>query len=169
MFTQLSGFLLHRYYREAVGCFLFVCGGWFFSVKIPSAFFDGLMGTEKVRKGRSGGSRNYFKMQSSYRPKHISLRIKSVLLSTKIFFICIRCLYSQASLFLPALFLPTVNIFFLKNAKKAQKHRSGAVPVPKKLIQIFQVTFTYFHVVTLVPHNFLSSAFSLGVNWTLKA
>lgn len=43
-----------------MGGFLFVCGGWFFSVKIPSAFFDGLLSAEKVRKERSAGKRKLF-------------------------------------------------------------------------------------------------------------
>lgn len=58
--------------------------------------------------------------------------------------------------------------FFLKNAKKTKKRMSGAVPASKKLIQSFQVTFTYFYAVAPAPYNFLSSAFSSGVNWTLK-
>lgn len=62
-----------------------------------------------------------------------------------------KVLDSQARVLLQGPFFPIASIFFLKNAKKAKKNMSGAVPASKKLIQSFQVTFTSFHAVAPAP------------------
>lgn len=111
-----------------------------------------------------------FKMQSSFRPKPTWLRIKTVFICylLKAFLVCISGWCSQTSLLLPVLYLPTDFIFFLRHTQEAKKHRGGDVAASKKLLERCQVTFTHFHAVTSDSYEFLSGAFSSGVNWTLE-
>lgn len=127
MFTQLSGFLDTPILWRHCGVLFFVCLWWlvFFQWRYLQRFSMHCWVQRRWGRREVVGRGNYFKMQSSHRPKHIWLRIKSVLLSTKISFICIRCWYSQASLLLPVLFLPTASIFF--SSKMPRRPRNAWV------------------------------------------